>query len=165
MYYTLSLTIDVEKPSEPIAVAITGQVGGPPISVSGGAYSLHRDDVLEVVVSASSSSVRSTQVKISSLVFAAGPMGKKNNKHLSPFNKYDACIAIEEWGLASVITIREIESVAVTSALHPLTVMAKRGRWSLDGCLSLLISQADESGAVKVRPRLYKFKLGIDVGV
>lgn len=165
MHYILSLTFDVEKQSEPIAVAITGQVGGPPISISGGAYSLQHDDMFEVVVSASSPKARSTQVKISSLVFAARPIGKKNNKHLSPFNKYDACAYIKEWGLASIVSIRDIENVAVTSALHPLAVTAKRGRWSLDGYLSLLISQADENGAAKVRPRLYKFELGIDVGV
>ena len=164
MRYALTLTLNVDDPDAPLAVAITGEVGGPPIAIEGGAYQLQRGDIVDVKVLAGSTGASPRPVKISSLALAASPAGEKKNKFLSPFEKYDACAVIKHWGLAATTSVRGLEQISATPTLHPLTVVAKRGRWSIAGYLSLLIGSNKKEDGIKPCPRFYDFKLDLNIG-
>ncbi len=162
MHYLLSLSFDAENPGKPLGVALSGEVGGPPRQheAGGGAWSFQHGDALAIAVSASAPVAANAQMKISSLVLAATRRGKKPGKRLSPFNKFDACAVVREWGLPQMINLRDIETVTTIPALHPLKITAKNGQWTLAGSLSILIAQQN----AKARPRSYAFDLGIAAG-
>lgn len=161
MHYILSLSFDVEKPGDPLGLTITDEVGGPAQQIDcgsgGGAYLFQKDDVLELAVSASAATTAAAQFRISSLVMAASMPARPAGKRLSPFNKFDACAVVKEWGLPNVVSIRDIQDVTTISALLPLTVTAKNGQWNFAGSLSVLIEQARG----KARPRCYPFEFAI----
>lgn len=170
MHYALLLALDIDDPAAPLAVSIAGLAGDPPMTIEGGSYTLQLGDSLTPLVRGSApAAARRSQdqrLKITSLVLTAAPAGKKTSKRtisakrLSPFDKYDACAVITGWGLPAAVNIRGLQDGLAIPALRPLVITAKKGKWTLNGVLSVLGKKPNG----KIRPRLYNFSIGVAIG-